>query len=333
MSQLRQLREQGQLVWIDRPRAPERRRAVLRRLVDDRGVSGVLGLGAASPDAVDDLRETADALREVYHLTDGFGGHVGADLPAGLAHDSLATINAARELWQRVDRPNLLIKLPATTAGLPALRQLIGEGINVAATPIFGLQRYREVAEAYQAGIEDRIRAGGPLRHEMSVAGLALRAIDQAADVRLESFAARDDETGRLARGARGRVATAVAKCAYHLFHDTVDAAAFRRLAERGANPQRLLWLNGPLGVPGEDDDAPYLEALIGPDTIACASPAALASFDTHGDATPRLGRDHAAAVALLRDLDRLGLDLNALALELELALFPVPGTAPGAIA
>jgi transaldolase len=223
----------------------------------------------------------------------------------------------ARQLWQALDRPNVLIKVPATKEGLPAIRQLISEGINVNVTLLFGLPRYREVAEAYISGLEDRAAPGQPLGRVASVASFFLSRIDVLLDPQLEKLAAADGPVAQTARDLIGQVAIASAKEAYRIYQEIFGSARFQKLAAHGARPQRLLWASTSTKNPAYPD-VKYVEPLIGPDTVNTLPPETLEAYRDHGDPAPRLTEAVDRAAAVLTRLPELGLDLDQATQQLE---------------
>jgi transaldolase len=207
--------------------------------------------------------------------------------------------------------------VPATREGLPAIRQLIGEGINVNVTLLFGLPRYREVAEAYIGGLEARGAQGQPLNRVASVASFFLSRIDVLLDPQLEKLAAAGGAQAATARDLVGQVAIASAKAAYTIYQEIFGSAAFKKLAARGARPQRLLWASTSTKNPAYPD-VKYVEPLIGPDTVNTLPPETLEAYRDHGDPAPRLTEGVDRAAAVLARLPDLGLDLDQATQQLE---------------
>ena len=214
-----------------------------------------------------DVQSAADEFRSVYDRTDGKDGYVSLEVNPHLAHDTTGTIAEARRLWTALDRPNVLIKVPATADGLPAIRQLITEGISVNVTLLFGLPRYRQVADAYIAGIEARAAQGKPVKHVASVASFFVSRIDTLVDSLLEKHIAQGGLEAEIAKQVHGEVAVASAQMAYQIYKGIFGSARFKKLADKGACPQRLLWAS--TGTKNPDySDVKYVESLIGPDTV-----------------------------------------------------------------
>jgi transaldolase len=266
---------------------------------------------------VEDIRMTADLLRPVYERRDGGDGFVSLEVSPHLAHDSAGTLIEARRLWTRVDRPNLFIKVPGTWEGLAAIRQLAAEGINVNVTLLFGLPRYRAVAEAYLDGLAERASRGLPLERVASVASFFLSRIDVLVDPQLEKIAQGGGEKARDAASLVGESAIACAKVAREMYREILAGDRYTVLAARGARPQRLLWASTGTKNPAFSD-VKYLDALIGPDTVNTAPLETLVAYRDHGHPAPRLETGLAEAQHVLERLAGLGIDLGAVAQQLE---------------
>jgi transaldolase/glucose-6-phosphate isomerase len=259
-----------------------------------------------------DIRDAADALRPLYQATNGADGFVSLECSPYLAHDTEGTVAEGLRLWAAVDRPNLMIKVPATREGLPAIRRLIGRGLNVNVTLLFSLTVHQEVIEAYLSGLEDLSRAGGDPSRVASVASFFVSRIDTAVDRRLDSLA---DE--RVAAPLRGQVAIASAKLAYVQYQAHFRGPRWDALAARGARTQRLLWASTSTKSPAFKDTL-YVEALIGRETVDTLPPATLNAFRDHGEVRPdAILQDVAAAREVLADIARQGLSLDAITEDL----------------
>jgi transaldolase len=211
----------------------------------------------------------------------------------------------------------VLIKVPATANGLPAIQQLIGEGISVNVTLLFGLPRYRQVAEAYIAGIEARAAQGKPVKHLASVASFFVSRIDALVDPLLEKLIAQGSKEVDLAKRARGQVAIASAKMAYQIYKEIFGSDRFRKLAARGARAQRLLWASTSTKNP-DYSDVKYVEALIGPDTVDTAPLETLDAYRDHGEPEARLEQGVEEARRILERLPELGIDIDKVTRQLE---------------
>lgn len=260
--------------------------------------------------AVADIQSAADHFRATYDRLGGADGFASLEVSPRLADDTEGTLAEARRLWSAVSRPNLMIKVPGTQAGAPAIRQLISEGINVNVTLLFGIQAYLDVAEAHMAGLEAYRAAGGDVGKVHGVASFFVSRIDTAIDKAIDArLAAGDAEAGAL-KALRGKVAIANAKLAYQHYLELVGQDRWKVLAAAGAQPQRLLWASTGTKDPTYSDVL-YVETLIGPDTINTMPPATLEAFRDHGRVAPTLQADLDGARRVLAEAQRLGLDLD----------------------
>ncbi len=336
----------GQSVWLDYIRRQMIESGELKKLIDADGLKGVTSnpsifqkaiAGSTDYDAairslvqagksvqeiyetltVEDVGRAADVFRPLYNQVGGRDGFVSLEVNPHLARDTDGTMAEARHLWQALDRPNVLIKVPATKEGLPAIRQLISEGINVNVTLLFGLPRYREVAEAYIAGLEARAAQGQPLNRVASVASFFLSRIDVLLDPRLEKLAAAGGPEAQKAKDLIGQVAIASAKEAYRIYQEIFGSTRFQKLAAAGARPQRLLWASTSTKNPAYPDTK-YVEPLIGPDTVNTLPPETLEAYRDHGNPASRLTEAVDRAASYLQRLPDLGIDLNQATQQLE---------------
>ncbi|HJV65508.1 MAG TPA: transaldolase [Geomonas sp.] len=288
----------------------------------DKAIVELARQGLSAPEiyetlVVDDIRMTADLLRPVHERLDGRDGFVSLEVSPRLAHDSEATIAEARHLWERVDRPNLFIKVPGTREGLPAIRQLIREGINVNVTLLFGLARYRAVAEAYLDGLAERAARGLPLERVASVASFFLSRIDVLVDPRLDELAEGEGRLAQMAVSLRGEAAIACAKCAYRIYREVLSEERYKALVSRGARSQRVLWASTGTKDPSYSD-IKYVEPLIGADTINTMPLETLSAYRKHGRPALRLDKGMQEAQQVLDRLHEMGIDLEAVAQQLE---------------
>jgi len=343
---LKQLEKLGQSVWLDYIRRDLITGGGLRRLIEEDGLAGMTSnpaiFGKAieeSPDYVTDIqtmaragkdaaaiyealsqhdvRSAADEFRPVYERTDGKDGYVSLEVNPHLAHDTPGTIREVRRLWVALDRPNVFIKVPATDAGLPAIRQLTSEGINVNITLLFGLPRYRQVAEAYIAGIEARLAQGKPVKRVASVASFFVSRMDTLVDPLLEKLIAQGGKEADIAKKARGETAIASAKMAYQIYKEIFGSDRFRNLALRGAYVQRVLWAS--TGTKNPDyDDVKYVEALIGPGTVNTIPVETLSAYRDHGIPKASLEHDVEGAAGILDRLPELGIRIDDVTQHLE---------------
>jgi transaldolase len=336
----------GQSIWLDYIRRQMIDSGELKKLIDDDGLRGVTSNPAIFQKAIagnddydeairalaqagksaaeiyqvltlEDVQRAADLFRPLYDRVEGRDGFVSLEVNPHLAHDTEGTIKEARRLWQALGRPNVLIKVPATKAGLPAIKQLISEGINVNVTLLFGLPRYREVAEAYISGVEARLAQGQPVTRVASVASFFLSRIDVLLDPQLEKLAAAGGPQAKAARELIGQLAIASAKVAYTIYQEIYGSERLKKLAAQGARPQRLLWASTSTKNPAYSD-IKYVEPLIGSDTVNTLPPETLEAYRDHGDPAPRLPEGVDRAASYLQRLPEVGLDLNHATQQLE---------------
>jgi len=261
--------------------------------------------------AIEDIRAAADIFRPTWESTNGIDGMVSLEVTPDLAHDTDGTVKMGLELWERVARPNLMVKVPGTAAGINAFEELTARGVNVNVTLLFSVSRYREIAQAYIRGLERRHAEGHAIARIASVASFFVSRVDAAVDKAL------DELGGAAARELKGKIAIANAKVAYGHFANLFGSEQFASLAEHGARPQRLLWAS--TGTKDPDySDVLYVEELIGPDTVNTLPPKTLDAFRDHGTVEPRLTQGLAEAHGHLTRLDELGVDLEQITAQLE---------------
>ncbi|MGO9273523.1 MAG: transaldolase [Terriglobia bacterium] len=345
---LRELNKLGQSVWLDYIRRRELLSGEMKRLIDEDGVSGVTsnptifekaiggsndydlaiatlveeGLSGAplfERLEVEDIQTAADLFRVTYDSTNGQDGFVSIEVAPDLAHDTEATISQARRLWQSVNRPNIMVKIPGTQEGLPAIEQCLGEGININITLLFAQERYEEVANAYVAALERRVREGKPIDRIGSVASFFVSRIDTLVDRLLEAKlgeATAEVERAKIA-ALEGKVAIANAKAAYEKFKAIFSGARFQVLAAKGARVQRVLWASTSTKNP-KYRDVLYAEELIGSDTVDTMPPATVTAFRDHGRIRPSLEEDVAGSHQVLQQLAEVGVSLRAATQQLE---------------
>ncbi len=262
--------------------------------------------------AIQDIQAAADAFRSTYDKTDGVDGMVSLEVAPDLAHDTAGTVKMGLDLHARVNRPNLMIKVPGSKAGVQAFEDLTAAGVNVNVTLLFSVQRYREIAQAYIKGLERRVAAGGEIDKIASVASFFVSRVDSSVDAALE---AKGSEGAELL----GKIAIANAKVAYGHFANLFGSAAWQALAEKGARPQRLLWAS--TGTKNANySDVVYVEELIGPQTVNTVPPATLDKFRDHGKVALTLTQGLPDAHKQLTQLAELGVSLEAITDELETA-------------
>jgi len=336
----------GQSIWMDFLRRSAIDSGELKQLIDQDGVSGVTSnpsifekaiAGSHDYDeavltlarqgksvqeiyealTVEDIQRTADLFRPVYDRLDGKDGFVSLEVSPTLAGDTAGSIQEAYRLWKKVGRPNLMIKIPATEAGLPAIRQLIGEGINVNITLLFGLPSYRQVVDAYLAGLETLAAQGKPLDRSASVASFFLSRIDTLSDPILKKIRLDGGPRAELVAGLYGELAIASAKVAYQIYQEIFAQDRFKKLAQKGARTQRLLWASTSTKNP-EFSDVKYVEPLIGRDTINTLPLETIHLYRDHGNPTLSLEDNVEQAYQKLDQLGLAGLDMNFLTKQLE---------------
>ncbi|MFA6082892.1 transaldolase [Mucilaginibacter sp.] len=256
--------------------------------------------------AITDIQNAADLFKPVFER--GQDGYISLEVSPHLAHDTNRTIRQAVELWRKVDRENVMIKIPATTDGLPAIRKTISEGLNINITLLFGLNRYEEVTEAYLSGLEDRIEAGQPVNHIASVASFFLSRIDVLVDPLLETKGHPE---------MKGEVAIACAKQAYQIYKRVFSSERFKKLQEKGARPQRVLWASTGTKDPSFPDTK-YVDALIGPQTVNTIPLETLEAYRDHGHPENRLEKDLDKAIQTLAQLKKTGINIDEITAQLE---------------
>jgi transaldolase/glucose-6-phosphate isomerase len=348
MNPVKSLENHGQAVWLDFLARGFVAKGELKKLIDTDGVKGVtsnpsifekaigssdeydgaIGQALRKGDrpiadlfehvAVEDIQHAADVLRPVYDQTNGGDGFVSLEVSPYLAMDTKGTIAEAMRLWTSVHRKNLMVKVPATPEGLPAIEYLTGEGISINITLLFSQKVYIEIAKAYLAGLEKYVAKGGDPSHVASVASFFVSRIDTAVDKQLDDKIARANDPHEKERLAalKGKVAIANAKLAYQEYKQLFSGARWDKLAARGAKPQRLLWAS--TGTKNKDySDVLYVEELIGPNTVNTVPPATLDAFRDHGKPRDSLEENIDEARQVLAELERSGISLDAITEEL----------------
>ncbi len=342
MNPLKQIETCGQSVWLDYLKRSLVEKGELRTLRERDGLKGVTsnpsifekaigesdeyadalkkfqaqgdrGISAIYEHlAIADICAAADVLRPVYEQSQGRDGYISLECSPYLANDTAATVAEAARLWAAVARSNLMVKVPATPAGIPAIRQLIGRGININITLLFSIEVYEQVVEAYIAGLEELKRAGGDIVKIGSVASFFVSRIDSAIDKRLDKVADK-----RVADQFRGKVAIASAKMAYARYTALFSGPRWETLASSGAKTQRLLWASTSTKNPAYKDTM-YVEALIGRDTVDTIPPTTMDAFRDHGTATPdAIEKEVESAGATLAALAQHGISLKEVTAEL----------------
>lgn len=339
----------GQSVWLDYIRRDLYQGPELRRLIEEDGLRGMtsnptifqkaiadtqlydddirrLVLHGARSEAivedlaVEDVRCAADAFRPVHEATEGNDGFVSIEVRPQLAHDIEGTMAEARRLWSRCNRPNVMVKIPATDEGIIAIHRCLYEGINVNITLLFSVSRYREVMEAYLDAMEMRAAGGHRVGHVRSVASFFVSRVDSYVDQRLDAIAQAASSSERerqLARGLRGKAAIANARVAYQLFENAFAGPRFARLRRKGVELQRPLWASTSTKDPSYPD-LYYVEALIAPNSVNTMPPETLGAYRDHGDPRIRIHDDLRDAHSVFQSLAELGILEQQVTRELE---------------
>jgi transaldolase len=257
-----------------------------------------------------DVRTACDAFRGVYDTSEGKDGYVSLEVSPDLARDADGTVAEAHRLWELVDRPNLMIKVPGTAEGAVAVRRLIADGINVNVTLLFSIEAHARVIEAYLAGLEERASRNEPIDRIASVASFFVSRVDSAIDKQLDAMAAADADNRDTLLALRGRAAIANAKLAYRLFTASFSGARWDALKSRGARPQRPLWASTSTKNPNYRDVI-YVEELIGNDTVNTLPPATLEAFRDHGEVRMSVAENVADAERTLAALEANGVSIQ----------------------
>lgn len=343
---LLKLQRLGQSIWLDYTRRDLVASGELQRLIQQDGLRGMtsnpsifeqaivgsqiyakdirtMTFAGQSPKMIYEslsqrgVQGAADEFRSVYDETNAGDGYVSLEVNPHLAHDTNGTIAEARRLWRALNRLNVFIKVPATAEGLPAIQQLISEGININITLLFGLPRYRQVAAAYLAGLEARVARGESVEHVASVASFFVSRIDTLIDPMLEHLIAQGGPTADAAKQVRGQVAIASAVTAYQIYKNIFHSESFLKLADRGARVQRLLWASTSTKNPNYND-LKYVESLIGADTVNTVTVGTLDAYRSHGEPKARLEQNIEPASHTLQSLPNIGINIDKVTQQLE---------------
>ena len=344
---LKQLARFGQSIWLDYIRRSLMTSGELRRMVDEDGLGGMTSnpsifekaiaggeeyadyLAQLRTDktldakgiyeglAIRDIQDAADVLRPVYTRTNRHDGYVSLEVAPFLAHRTQETIDEAFRLWKTVDRPNLMIKIPGTPAGVPAIETVLREGVNVNVTLLFAQEMYEEVAWAYVRALEQRSAKGLDLAGIAGVASFFVSRIDTAVDGMIDARLPQANvEQRKLLESVRSKVAIANAKLAYERYQRIFSGPRWDALAAKGAQPQRVLWASTSTKNP-KLRDVLYIEELIGKDTVNTIPPATYDAFRDHGKPRASLTEDVEGARRLMADLDAAGISMEAVTADL----------------
>jgi transaldolase len=343
---VRALRELGQSVWLDFIERTLLTSGELGRLIKQDGLAGMtsnptifqkaISSGNAYDDqireaattaksdvevfedlAVRDIQTACDLFRPLYDSTAAGDGLVSIEVSPRLASDTEGSITEARRLWKEVRRPNLMVKIPGTREGLPAIEQCLAEGMNINITLLFAVERYEEVIEAYFSGLERRVRQNQPIDRIASVASFFVSRVDTKVDKALAEIAGKDAGRKAEAETLMGKIAVANAKVAYEAFEKSLRTKRWEALAKKGARAQRPLWASTSTKNPAYPD-VYYVEALIGPHTVDTMPPETLKAYLDHGQPEVRVNRDLSAAHDAVARLEKLGIPLERVTRELE---------------
>lgn len=265
----------------------------------------------------DDVRNAADVMRAVFDRTKGADGYVSIEVDAKLAQKTSETIEAARRLWKIVDRPNVLIKIPGTPEGVPAIRQCLSEGININVTLLFGIESYASVAHAYVDALRERNRRGEDISKIASVASFFLSRVDTEVDKKLEAKIGAADGAASAIRPLLGQAAVANAKLAYERYREIFYSPEFEDLRAAGARTQRCLWASTSTKNP-KYSDVMYIEPIIGPETVTTVPDETLDAFADHGKVANTLAHGTAEAHETIEQLRKIGIDTEQVAVELQ---------------
>jgi transaldolase len=345
-NRLLRLRELGQSIWLDYIRR-DLFKGELDRLIEEDGLAGMTSNPtifdkaisgtdlyddlirdcdrSMAPDAiferlaVADVREAADHFRPLYERTEARDGYVSIEVRPSLAYDTEGTIEEVRRLWQSCDRPNVMVKIPGTREGLPAIRQCLAEGMNINITLLFSVRRYLEVVDAWFAAFDERVERGDPVDRLASVASFFVSRVDAKVDGRLEKrlAEAKHGPEGERIRGLLGQIGIANAKLAFERFQERFQSPRFAVLEEAGARLQRPLWASTSTKNP-KYPDVYYVDHLVAPDSVNTIPLDTLEAFRDHGHPEVRIHDGLDDAHRVLQDLGDLGIDYDEVTRELE---------------
>ena len=337
---LQKIRDLGQSIWYDNISRNIINSGELRRMIIDDDIKGVTSNPTIFQNAIssgseydefikeylsenknlsvndlyeklilNDIKDGADILKSVYDETEGLDGYISVEVSPNLAYKLEETVVEARKLWELIDRPNLMIKVPATKEGVTAVRKLISEGINVNVTLMFSMQHYLDVVEAYLSGLEDRLKNGGEISNIASVASFFVSRVDTMTDKKLI-------EMGN--ESLAGKIAVANSKVVYQKSLEIYSSQRFKKLESAGAKKQRLLWASTGTKNP-KYSDVLYVEELLGKDTVNTVPPATLDAFRDHGIPEETLTKNIEQSEKNLENLEKLGISLDEITHQLQL--------------
>ncbi|HEY3991464.1 MAG TPA: transaldolase [Ktedonobacteraceae bacterium] len=345
---LLQIKTQGQSVWYDNIDRAQLASGEFKRMLDEDGIVGVtanptifeksisgghaydeqmtqlISEGKSTNEiyeslVIQDIRTVADLLRPIYDRTNGLDGYVSLEVSPELAHDTEGTINEARRFWQMVERPNLMIKIPATPEGIPAVERVLTDGINVNITLIFSLDSYKAVAEAYLNALESRNAEGKDISHMGSVASFFVSRVDTLVDKLLEDKVKATSDASEQAhlKSLEGKAAIANARVVYQEFKRIFNTPRFETLKHSGAHVQRPLWASTSTKNPAYRDVL-YAEELLGPDTVDTMPQETIVNFRDHGVVAPTIEKDPQGSQAILDALEKVGIHYAQITQQLQ---------------
>jgi len=267
--------------------------------------------------AIEDIKDACDLFLPLYTNSEGGDGYVSLEISPYLAGDTQGSITDSRRLWELVNRPNLMIKIPATQEGIPAIKEVIAEGINVNVTLIFSINRYLKVIDAYLSGLEQRLDDGLPVDKISSVASFFVSRIDSNVDEKLQTLVKADGESGYHGKNLLGKIAVSNAKLAFELHKEEFQSDRFGEIKAEGGRVQRVLWASTSTKNPSYPDTK-YIDDLIGPGTINTVPPKTLVAFEDHGSAKITLDKDLQEAKEAMKELADVGISISDVTKELE---------------
>ncbi len=346
MNKIQQLAELGQSIWMDNIQRRMLTGGGLQTMIDegllgmtsnptifekaigggsdyDEAMRSLVAAGATTEQifdalTIEDVGMAADIFRPVFDRTQGKDGYVSIEVSPKLAHDTAGTLADARRLWQTLKRPNVMVKIPATPEGLPAIEQALTDGININVTLMFSMRHYLAVVETYLCALEARAKAGQPIDQMASVASFFVSRVDTLLDAKLEQIVKAEGPNANLAAALLGRAGVANSQLVYEKYEELFGGDRFKALSAKGARPQRVLWASTSTKNP-KYSDLLYVDTLIGPDTVNTVPPETYRAILDHAVVERTVDRDLAAARQVVDGLKALGFDLNEVGEQLSI--------------